>query len=242
MHLVAQCRAGLEPLATGPWGLAGALFVAGLAGGFTHCGVMCGPFVLAQVAAAAPGRTRYGELARLQGAALLPYHLGRATTYAGLGGAAAAAVALFGSAPGFAWLGAALLALAAMLLLLQGLGLLSSGGDLRLGGFLARAARGVSQADTWPKQYALGVALGFLPCGLLYAALSAAGGAPSIAAGALAMASFAAGTVPALVLVGWGGALLGRRYRERLRLVANVLLALNAAMLLAFAGVRLAAP
>ena len=51
-----------------------ALFMAGLVGSAGHCAGMCGPFVLAQVGA----RT---QLNRLAGSALLPYHLGRGTTY-----------------------------------------------------------------------------------------------------------------------------------------------------------------
>jgi hypothetical protein len=50
--------------------------------------------------------------------------------------------------------------------------------------------------------YLLGVALGFLPCGFLYAALAAAAATADPLQGALAMLAFGLGTVPALVLVG----------------------------------------
>ena len=90
-----------------------------------HCVGMCGPFVMAQVV----GDTRqrptaaYGEWQRLAGAALLPYHLGRLTTYAALGAVAGSVTALFVATTGFAWLSASLLALAAAMLLAQALGL-----------------------------------------------------------------------------------------------------------------------
>ena len=90
--------------------LMGAMLVAGLAGGVTHCAGMCAPFVLAQGAAragmggaarAGMGGTAWagmgdggGTLARLSGAALLPYHLGRGLGYAALG-------ALVGARPGW---------------------------------------------------------------------------------------------------------------------------------------------
>jgi uncharacterized protein len=68
------------------------LLLAGLAGSAMHCVPMCGPFVLGQVAdrmAPVPA-VRLCELQRVRGALLLPYHLGRITTYAGLGALAAA--------------------------------------------------------------------------------------------------------------------------------------------------------
>ena len=63
-------------------GLFTSLFMAGLVGGWSHCAGMCGPFVLAQVATRLEGipASRMTELHRLTGAAVLPYHFGRATT------------------------------------------------------------------------------------------------------------------------------------------------------------------
>jgi sulfite exporter TauE/SafE len=49
---------------------------------------------------------------------------------------------------------------------------------------------------------ALGVAMGFLPCGLLYAALLKAMASGSAAGGALSMAAFGAGTAGALLAIG----------------------------------------
>src|SRR3990172_7062279 len=91
--------------------LLGALFAAGLVGGIGDCAGMCGPFVLAQAEARpAPGPpARLGELHRVAGAALLPYHLGRLTTYAGLGTAAALLAGQAAEIGGLRWLSAALL-------------------------------------------------------------------------------------------------------------------------------------
>jgi sulfite exporter TauE/SafE len=61
------------------------------------------------------------------------------------------------------------------------------------------------------------VALGFLPCGMIYTALAASAGAGSALAGALAMVAFAAGTWLPLAILGTVGATAGRRLRERLR-------------------------
>jgi Cytochrome C biogenesis protein transmembrane region len=55
----------------------------------------------------------YGEWRRLAGASLAPYYIGRLTTYTVLGAVAGMATALFASTSMFAWLSAALLAMAA---------------------------------------------------------------------------------------------------------------------------------
>src|SRR5690606_11451397 len=79
--------------------------------------------------------------------------------------------------------------------------------------------------------YALGVALGFLPCGLLYGALAAAAGTGSAAGGAAATAAFVAGTAVPLVGLGWLGSFFGRRWAGPLRRAAPVLFLVNAAFL-----------
>src|SRR5262245_38327356 len=85
------------------FGLPLALFLAGLVGSLTHCTLMCGPFVLAQVAGRLEaGAAAGGELVRLAGAALVPYHLGRMTTYSVLGGVAGAIAGQVTALTGFA--------------------------------------------------------------------------------------------------------------------------------------------
>jgi len=78
-----------------------------------------GPFVLAQVAAAPDGSLGVGVLRRLSGAALLPYHLGRAMGYGLLGAVAGGAGALLAQAAGLRWIAAVLSLLAAILMLAQ---------------------------------------------------------------------------------------------------------------------------
>jgi sulfite exporter TauE/SafE len=53
------------------------------------------------------------------------------------------------------------------------------------------------------------------------------------------MASFAAGTVPALVAVGWAGHFFQRRLRGIARWIAVPLLLTNAALMVALASERL---
>ncbi len=223
-----------------PFGLPAALLLAGLAGSLVHCVGMCGPFVLGQVMSDAerPVGGPYGEWQRLAGALLVPYHLGRFTTYTGLGALAGGATAVFASLEIFNWLSAALLIAAAGLLAAQALGLALNAASPATN-LVARLAAPLSASQTSVARYGLGIVLGFLPCGLLYAALAAAAGTGSVVTGAFAMSCFAVGTVPALIAVGWGGLIMRRHLRTIARWVSPPLLAGNALVMLALAGQRL---
>lgn len=238
--MLSSCLHALDAL--GPDGLPalmGALFLAGLAGGASHCAAMCGPFVLAQVASG--GSLGGGTLARLSGALLLPYHLGRGLGYAALGGAAGGLSAMAASLPGLAWVPALLLGLAALAMLAQAVPAISLPWPRRgFGAVVTPYLGGLLRAPGAGRSFVLGLLLSALPCGLLYAALAGAAASGSALAGSLTMAAFVLGTMPALVAL----ALLGRFFRRRaeplLRRVAPWLYGLNALVLLALA-VRLVA-
>jgi uncharacterized protein len=222
-------------------GLVGSLFVAGLAGGFTHCAGMCGPFVLAQVSERLRGVAPDGftEWARLRGAAVAPYHLGRLTTYSALGAAAGGLANLFVGATEFHFVLSGMLVLGALLFLLQFLGSFPLASRLRIpAGLVSVVTTAAGPLFTDPRGwrgYFLGVVLGFLPCGLLYGALAAAAGSGSALLGALGMAAFVVGTVPSLFTIAYGGLLIGRRWRAALPRIARPLLVVNAALLLLIA-------
>ena len=229
--------------ATGHGGLLSGLFLTGLVGSLSHCAGMCGPFVLSQVAArleAVPA-SELREWHRLSGAALLPYHLGRATTYAGLGAVASGAVGSLAGWGGFRYLAALLLGVAACCLLamaLPGLRALLADAPAPAGWWsrgLGRWAAPLFARPTGGRGWLLGVLLGFLPCGLLYAALAAAAASGEALAGALAMIAFAAGTLPMLLLVGLLGQAAAGRWRQPLVKWAPLLLVANAGMLGAIA-------
>jgi uncharacterized protein len=222
--------------------LAIALLLMGLAGSFTHCVGMCGPFVIAQVTAGLETsgvQSGYGTLKRLRGAALLPYHLGRMTTYTALGAASAGVLGFVANNAGFRALAAIALVAASLAMIAQALGrslpLLDS-----LMPRMARAPAGdrmrglFARPQGW-RGYALGVALGFIPCGMLYAAIAAASASGSVAGGAIAMLAFALGTVPGLLGVGWAGLLFGRGWQRIAAVLAPAMMLVSAAMLLAMA-------
>jgi len=236
---------GPDQVARGAW-LLPALLLAGLAGSAVHCTAMCGPFVLGQVAdgLARMPAARMCQAARLRGSLLLPYHAGRLATYTGMGVAAGwlGALRLPQVVPGL------LLALAAsvfMVLALQRLQpALAQGRGPRatkfaftgmagwgsgIGGIAAR----LSSAGR-PGGVAIGLALGLLPCGMVYAALAAAAAGGPVAGGA-GMLAFGLGTVPALVVVGLLGHAFAHRWQQAANRAAPYVLAGNALLLMALA-------
>jgi uncharacterized protein len=245
--MLADCLHSLAAL--GPGGLAallGAMFLAGLAGGATHCATMCAPFVLAQAAAGADASAGGGMLRRLSGAALLPYHLGRMLGYGALGALAGGTVGLLAWASGVRLLLAALLVLAAVLMLAQAFRRVADrlprwfpwAARLapRLPRTLERRIGALLAAPTGGRGVLLGLLLSALPCGLLYGALAGAAASGSALAGALAMAAFVLGTMPALVGVALLGRLFGRRRGPVLRWAGAGLFALNGVVLLGLAA------
>lgn len=222
--------------------LLAAMLLAGLVGGGTHCIAMCGPFVLAQTTARLETipASQMSEFHRLAGAALAPYHLGRATTYITLGAMAGVVGQTIRAIPGLGWVAAGWLFFAAAMFLayaLFGSGLLRAAAarESRWGRLLGDLARPMFARPTGIRGYALGMMLGFLPCGLLYAALAVAAGSGGAAGGAAAMAAFVAGTVPGLVVTGFAGHMAAGRWRHMATVAAPVLMSVNAFMLAWFA-------
>jgi sulfite exporter TauE/SafE len=192
------------------YGLPLSLLAAGLVGGVTHCATMCGPFVLAQG----------GAMHKLSDAALLPYHLGRMTTYVAL---AVLVHGVFNLV--FVFSGAKALIAAPMLVLAGLLFLLSAfPAALRLFPWATRLPsimpwrvvdkmmQALPRKDTAAGRYLMGILLGFMPCGLVVAALLASATATSTFQAAYSMAFFAVGTMPALILVGLGAWHVHGRY------------------------------
>lgn len=244
LHLLAAlCTAPGIPSALDA-GLLLGLLAAGASGSVVHCLPMCGPFVLGQVSdrlACLPSRGLC-QAQRLRSGVLLPYHLGRLTTYAGLGAVAAVGGGGLARLPWFGWLTGALLLIGALLLLRQ---LLDAVRLRRLmpacwTGALARLAARIDR--TRPTSgFLFGLVLGLLPCGLVYAALAVAAAAATPWAGAARMLAFGFGTVPALIAVGVAGPGFGRAAQRGLIAIGRPIMATNAVVLAGLALYRLAA-
>lgn len=191
--------------------------------GSAHCAAMCGGFA----------RTGAGSVAALHGGRIASYAVAGA-----LVGAAGGAPAAWIADPALRFAG---FALACSVLFATG---------LRMGGFAQRirspalsagfgrvasaAARRIGPPSTAPRRFMLGVLWGWAPCGLVYAALPLALVSGSAGAGALAMASFGLGTIPALLGAGWALHRVGDRSR---RWAGALLMLLAVAALLGHAAI-----
>ncbi|MEO8595805.1 MAG: sulfite exporter TauE/SafE family protein [Candidatus Solibacter sp.] len=175
----------------------GLVFLLGLMSSL-HCVQMCGPIVLA-FSLPLP-RT---AVVRAQ----LGYNAGRILTYTLLGafaGAIGSGIGMLGRLAGVAS-GARIFAGAAMILAgILMIGLLPSSGLISIqgNGIQGRFARRVGRRLLAPNKFTLGITLGFLPCGLVYAALLKAVDTGSALHGALTMLAFGAGTAIALFILG----------------------------------------
>jgi sulfite exporter TauE/SafE len=238
LHLLSQLCTS-QTLLQG--GLLLGLFVAGAAGSVVHCAPMCGIFVLGQMsermARLPPERMCEGQ--RIRNGLLLPYHLGRLTTYAVLGALAAGSAAVFGQVVWFKYVSVALLMVAAILFLAHAFQRVAQfGAAPRVWSQTLRSITRRIPRGTMFGEYLLGLALGFLPCGFLYAAIAAAAGSAQPGMGAAAMLAFGLGTTPILMIVGVAGHAASRHWNRWIKVAAPALMALNAIVLLLLAWQR----
>lgn len=229
----AHCKA----VAIGHGPLLLSMFLAGLIGSASHCAPMCGPFVLAQTGeTTARLQVGSGELRRLAGAALLPYHAGRALTYVLLAVLLSLPLQLVSQLPQLSFIPAIALLIGALLFLVlavRGLrGSLESGlFGAGIGTKLGRIARPLFARPWGWRGVGLGMVLGFLPCGLLYAAIGAAAATSNPLAASMSMAAFTLGTFPVLWLVGYLGGWAQRKWHKLMRPVLPAIAFLNAIVL-----------
>lgn len=209
------------------------LFVAGLLGA-PHCVGMCGGIVGAlggmvqpTVTVTGPGRVKSGVTPFfLQ----VSYHAGRLSSYvvAGLlAGGLGGALAMSGSLG----LRVVLLALAGLMLVGMGLYLIGLPQALlpleKAGSHLWKRLQPLSRPFIPVRRigqaFPLGVVWGWLPCGLVYTALTSALSSGSAGRGGLVMLAFGLGTLPSMLLAGLFAARMRAFVQQRLvRLLAGL--------------------
>jgi len=202
-----------------------AAFVAGFLGS-AHCISMCGAIVILfeqQAGRNAGWRNR------------LFYNTGRLSFYVLLGAIAGAGGA---AVKGVVGINSGLLVLriiAGLLVLSIGLNLLFNWAATRFlerGGAalwrkLSPLAKHVLPISTAPKAFAAGLLWGALPCGLVYSAMALAGTSGELLGGSLTMATFWAGTAPAMLFAGQSASWLAVWKAKRVvRVIAGVLMLL----------------
>ncbi|MBL6664966.1 MAG: sulfite exporter TauE/SafE family protein [Rickettsiales bacterium] len=197
------------------------LFSLGFFGGFSHCIGMCGPFVITQVGSKLSkiDINKYNNFSRLKNLALLPYHLGRITTYSLLGGLSSLFTTTIQNQSSFKIISFIFLLLAILFFIkifFSGFGNYQSINLGKLGlffksnsvknvlFFLEKKISFLFNNPTNVKGYFLGIILGFIPCGLLYGALLISANMGSFIAGMVGMTVFGIATFPALFVTALG--------------------------------------
>ncbi len=198
-------------------------FIGGLTGGFTHCLAMCGPIVASESLRCGGGCA--GSCSKKQTAARatgLSYHLGRMTTYGALGFIAALMSKQIAGMPFWSTLSTMMLVIAGAM-------------------FIASSLPNCTHKLFNPSgalTYLRGVMMGFMPCGLIYAALMMAATLANPWAGMVAMWLFVLGTIPALLIASMGAELITQRSRGFAAQAGRVMMACNGLLLLAMAAER----
>jgi len=214
-----------------------AVFTLGLISSL-HCVQMCGPIVLSYSVALEQKK------ARVSGALFaghLAYNFGRILTYSALGAVAGLAGKTVGVIGHLAGIGSALAIVGGALMLIAGVVMFgvfpaaqAVGGKLFrvTSGFLRPLAKLISSASIG-NRFLLGLSLGLLPCGLIYAALLRALATGSAIWGAATMAAFGAGTAAALLAVGiFSSAIRGQLNRWGTQLAAVSVVLMGALLIL----------
>ena len=208
--------------------------VIGLMGSF-HCIGMCGPIALAL-----PLKER--SSATLLSSGLL-YNFGRTVSYATLGmlfGTLGLGLHIWGIQQ---WvsigMGTLMILGVAWPVVFHGASL--EGGTSRLFGGVKKLLGRFFAFRTYRSVLVIGFLNGFLPCGLVYIALAGALVSPDPITGALYMAWFGLGTIPALLAVSLAGNVVGARFRAGAR-KAGPFLVIVVGVLFVLRGMNLGIP
>lgn len=215
--VMAHCSAAIS----GQGSLFTVLFMAGLTGGFTHCLAMCGPLVASESAACGSCTGNgCGMRAKTVESTRIMYHLGRAATYGMLGFFAAFIMQQIRDTALWHWLSAIMLVGAGTTFILSS---------------LPRCRHSFFKTSQ-PLSFLRGAMLGFMPCGLLYAALMMAATASNPFSGMVGMWLFVLGTLPALFVASVGTAVIARKWQLAMHKVGRAMMVFNGLSLLVMAG------
>ena len=180
-------------------GLFVSLLLAGLVGSLTHCSTMCGPMVISQMLN--PTYHRSGVSPQMQ---LLAYHAGRLSTYSAMGLIAGLAGSwLFGNALFSTFTGAALFVAGVVFLHSALWPSLPKSCECNITRRISQIMHSL-KAPAFLKGYLRGMLLGFMPCGLVMAALLLVTTTGNPLLSASGMLVFGLGTAPLLQAIGLG--------------------------------------
>ena len=222
------------------------LFITGLVGSFTHCISMCGPIAIGQMSMRLMhlSKDKMSQQNKFLCAASIPYYIGKSISYVVLAISWFYLTSLVSGNQIAKLLGAAIMVLAALFFTASAFSINFSFIP-QLNNFkvvkiftnkLTELAKFYSSNPFGVNGWILGILLGFIPCGLVYASIATA---ISYSKNALiigfAMLLFGLGTIPVLFLVAYLGENLLIQWRKLFTITYFFSMLLNAYLLLSAA-------
>lgn len=205
-----------------------AVFLIGLLGGFSHCIGMCGGFVMTYTLKLSQNAVASKPRLWSQIFPHLLYNSGRVLTYLLLGEVFGILGKTLGSVLAFKSFQGGLMLFAGIIMVLMGLDLAGLIPSLPKDTFLGAnkfkdLVHNLLNRVNPNNIFGLGIVMGFLPCGLVYAVGAKAAATQSIWLGGLTMLVFGLGTFPAMVLTGITANLISVRLRSTLYRFAAIM-------------------
>jgi len=200
-----------------------------------HCVGMCGPLALALPLQHLAGWYRTSSL--------LLYHLGRISTYAGLGlvfGLAGRGLYLAGFQQWFS-IGLGILMLVLLIQYFVFRNFWQPALIRKLNQSIQRLLMQLWKAPTKSSFILMGLANGLLPCGMVYLAIAGALNASQVKSSVMFMAMFGLGTLPPLFALSYFGSFFKLSFRNKIRQLTPFIVGLMA-ILLILRGLNLGIP
>ncbi|MFI4983684.1 MAG: sulfite exporter TauE/SafE family protein [Rickettsiales bacterium] len=223
-------------------GLITLIFMTGLTGSFTHCISMCGPLAIAQtsVRMMTLKPNKMSELQRIKLSFLTPYYLGKATTYCCLGTLLYLFAIQFSNSKIFSWIAALILLATALFYFLSGvlrdftfLKLTAFKPYKKLHTFIVNKTSHLTYQPYGFRGFLLGMILGLIPCGLVYATLiTAATYAPNLLVLNFSLFAFGMATIPGLFVAGYLGNLV---LHQHMKVLFSIVMFINCIILVCYA-------
>lgn len=220
----------------------------GFFGGFSHCIGMCGPFVLSQVSSNLKNISlnNYSTFQKLRGMALMPYHLGRITTYSFIGFFCSAITTNLKDIVNFNRLSGFLLLIASLFFLQkffedklfvrkinleQRINFKIKLPKFKMAAHINLLLQRLFKNPQGFNGFLLGIILGFIPCGLLYGAFALAATVKPPLLAAFAMTMFGIMTIPALLASAFGGYVFFKANNNNFKIFSKIIILINIATL-----------
>ncbi len=213
-----------------------AMFTAGLIGGLTHCTGMCSPFSIAfatkNYQKIEP--KKLNEWNRAKASLVMPYHLGRITTYAFLGAVSAYLASMVSHTDWFAYARMAMIFIAGLFFVLAALNSVALNKFIKVPystKFFGNLSKHFFGRSDFFSTYSMGILLGFIPCGLVYGALMVAASTANPMFAALSVSAFGFGTILPLFAATYGAGFFLKRFRNHFRKIAPAMMCVNSALI-----------